>query len=129
MQIDHKTIETKYEAIIAIENDKTISEIAKHLEIPKNTLWTWINKAEKIKECYKKSTFGSDRKRMRTAKYEDFECTKCERSYIRSIINRKTQELSRHLGYIEFKCTTGWIDGCKEHHGIIFKRVCGNRML
>uniref|UniRef100_A0A8W8JLZ1 HTH psq-type domain-containing protein n=1 Tax=Magallana gigas TaxID=29159 RepID=A0A8W8JLZ1_MAGGI len=62
------TIETKFQAIADVERGiESKAVIAKKYEIPPNTLSTWIKNAQKIKEAYEQSTFGPQRKKMRTA--------------------------------------------------------------
>lgn len=73
-KLNVKSIEDKYQAILEVEKaNKSKSEIARTFGVPANTLSTWIKNAAKIKEAYLQSSFAHDRKRMRTANYEDVE--------------------------------------------------------
>nr|XP_034336051.1 tigger transposable element-derived protein 4 [Crassostrea gigas] len=128
------TIETKFQAIADVERGiESKAVIAKKYEIPPNTLSTWIKNAQKIKEAYEQSTFGPQRKKMRTAAYKDteeavlqwFKTARDQNVPVSGpLLIAKAQEFASQLGD-DFKCSTGWLERFKKRHSITFKRVCG----
>ena len=130
-----KSIETKYQAILAVEKaEMSKSAIAKQFQIPANTLSTWLKSSEKIKEAYLQSSFNPDRKRMRTAKSEDTEkavlkwfTTAREQNIPVSgpMLLTKAEQFAEQLGDTDFKANTGWLDRFKQRHQICFKKICG----
>ena len=103
-----KSIETKYQAIIAVEKgEMTKAVIAKQFQIPANTLSTWIKLADKIKTAYLQSSFNTDRKRMRTAKSEE-----TERTIFKWFTTAREQNIPVSgpmlLTKVEECCTTRW---------------------
>ena len=67
-----QTIETKYEAIVAVEKgEKTKTAIAEQYGVPLNILSTWLKNKEKIMNAFQK--FNPKRKNIKTATFSDVE--------------------------------------------------------
>lgn len=135
-KLNVKSIEDKYQAILEVEKSSTRpkSEIARSFGVPANTLSTWIKNAAKIKEAYQQSSFAPERKRMRTANYEDVEHALLK--WFTSVrdqnvpisgpmLTAKAEEFASRLNHPDFKCSNGWLDRFKERHNITFKKICG----
>ena len=134
-KLNVKSIEDKYQAILDVERAiRPKSEIARHFGVPSNTLSTWIKNAEKIKAAYQQSSFAPDRKRMRTANFEDVEHALLK--WFKNVrdqnlpisgpmLSAKAEEFAQRLDHSDFKCSNGWLDRFKERHNITFKKICG----
>ncbi|CAC5399120.1 Receptor-type tyrosine-protein phosphatase T,Tyrosine-protein phosphatase non-receptor type 22,Receptor-type tyrosine-protein phosphatase kappa,Receptor-type tyrosine-protein phosphatase F,Tyrosine-protein phosphatase 99A,Tyrosine-protein phosphatase Lar,Receptor-type tyrosine-protein phosphatase alpha,Receptor-type tyrosine-protein phosphatase epsilon,Receptor-type tyrosine-protein phosphatase gamma,Receptor-type tyrosine-protein phosphatase N2,Receptor-type tyrosine-protein phosphatase U,Receptor-type ty len=134
-KLNVKSIEDKYQAILEVERaSKPKSEIARNFGVPSNTLSTWIKNANKIKEAYQQSSFAPERKRMRTATYENVEHALLK--WFTSVrdqnlpisgpmLTTKAEEFAKRLDHPEFKCSNGWLDRFKDRHNITFKKICG----
>ncbi len=117
------TLETKYKAILEVEaGKKTKIAIAKELNIPLNTLSTWLAKAPVHKDAFQKQEFGGNVKRLKRGNYEDFEDAldiwmRSARSHnlilTGPIIKENVEELANELGHREFKASNGWLDQMK----------------
>uniref|UniRef100_H3BE92 DDE-1 domain-containing protein n=1 Tax=Latimeria chalumnae TaxID=7897 RepID=H3BE92_LATCH len=100
-------IETKFLSLQeVVKGQKTISQIVKDLDIPSNTLSTWIKHGNKIKLVYENQIFGPSQKCMRTVKYSDVEEVKIARAQdvpvSGSILQIKAEKLATGLGHIDF---------------------------
>lgn len=130
-KLNVKSIETKYEAILAVERgEKRKSEIAKEFGIPSNTLSSWLKCADKIKNAYLSSSYGPERKKMRTGNYEDVEqavfkwyvsARKQNMPVTGTILKNKAGEIAASMGETNFKCSAGWLDRFKGRYAISFK--------
>uniref|UniRef100_H3AAG5 HTH CENPB-type domain-containing protein n=1 Tax=Latimeria chalumnae TaxID=7897 RepID=H3AAG5_LATCH len=128
-------IETKFLALQEVAKaQKTKSKIAKDLDIPSNTLSTWIKNGDGIKLAYENQIFGLVRKRMRTAKHPDveealflwFKNARAQDVPVSGpILQIKAEKLATGLGHTDFKCSNGWLDRFKERHSITFHAICG----
>ena len=85
-------------------------------------------------DAFEQSAFKPDRKRLRTAAYEDveealviwFKSRRDQNVPISgSILRAKAEELSKELGHVEFQCSSGWLQRFKERHAIVQKKICG----
>ena len=85
-------------------------------------------------DAFEQSAFKPDRKRLRTAAYEDveealviwFKSRRDQNVPISgSILRAKAEELSKELGHVELKCSSGWLQQFKERHAIVQKKICG----
>ena len=129
------TLETKYLAIMDVEKDEmSKGEIAKKYEVPPNTLSTWLKKADAYKKAYEEQGFGPKNKRMKKATYEDveealFAWFKEARSrdipISGPILQDKAEQLSKQMGYPDFKCSTGWLSRFKTRKQIVFRVIKG----
>ncbi|XP_045208819.2 tigger transposable element-derived protein 4-like [Mercenaria mercenaria] len=134
-KLGNYTLETKYKAIIAVEEGKSSkTKIAADFDIPQNTLSTWLKKAADIKESYLNGEYGPQRKRSGHAKFPEVE--EAVLKWFKNARNEnvpvsgpflihKANEFARALGMTDFNCSTGWLERFKERHGITFKKVCG----
>ena len=133
------TLSKKMEIIIAVEkNEKsktlTKTRIAENFQIPKTTLSTILRNKSKITEAFEQSQFDPDRKRLRTAMYEDLEevllkwigqARSLNMPLGGPIILEKANNFAQKLGYSTFKCSTGWLERFKVRYNITFKKICG----
>ncbi|XP_033739299.1 tigger transposable element-derived protein 6-like [Pecten maximus] len=129
------TIETKYQAILAVERgDRSKSDIAREFGIPSNTWSTWLKSKEKIVTIYSNNGLSPARKRMRTAKFDDIDAALLKWfTYARDhnlpisgpMLKSKASDLAEKIGEKNFASSTGWVDRFKERHGICFKKICG----
>ena len=108
--------------------------IAREFGIANSTLSTIIKDKQKILAAFDQATFEPERKRMRTATYEDVEdAVLLWFKNIRgrnvpvsgSILQTKAEELAKELGHHDFRCSNGWLQRFKSRHGIAQKRICG----
>ncbi|XP_021341643.1 tigger transposable element-derived protein 4-like [Mizuhopecten yessoensis] len=134
-KLNVKSIETKYEAILAVERgNRRKSDIAKDFGIPSNTLSSWLKCADKIKNAFLNSTYGPERKKMRTGHFEYIEQAlykwydEARRQNIPvsgTILKNIAGEIANSMGETNFKCSTGWLDRFKGRYAISFKNDKG----
>ena len=132
------SIKDKVEILKAV--DKHASEfgakgkIAKEFRIASSTLSTIITDKKEILDAFEQSAFKPDRKRLRTAAYEDveealviwFKSRQDQNVPLSgSILWAKADELSKVLGHVDFQCSSGWLQRFKEQHTIVQKKICG----
>ena len=88
----------------------------------------------KILEAFESSTFGPDRKRLRTAAHTDIEDAlllwfKQARSLgvpvSGPILQLKSRKLASALGHRGFACSTSLLEHFKTRHGIAFRQMSG----
>ena len=133
------TLSKKMEIIAAATRNNALktttkTKIAELFKIPKFTLSTILRNKKKINESFEQSQFEPDRKRLRTATYEDIEevllmwidqARSLNMPIGDAIILEKADSFDNKLGYSDFKCSTGWLERFKIRHNIVFKTVCG----
>ncbi|XP_060074781.1 tigger transposable element-derived protein 4-like [Ylistrum balloti] len=134
-KLNVKSIETKYEAILAVERgNRRKSDIAKDFGIPSNTLSSWLKCADKIKNAFLNSTYGPERKKMRTGHFEYIEQAlykwydEARRQNLPisgTILKNIAGEIASNMGETNFKCSTGWLDRFKGRYAISFKNDKG----
>ena len=104
------------------------------LGVPKNTLSTLIKNKDKIINNFESAKFEPQRKRARTAQFEDVEeaihkwfvNTRAQNMPVRGpIIRTQAEKLAKQLGYPDFKCSSGWLQRFQARHDIGFRRICG----
>ena len=140
MAAKQKSLSIKDKVEILKSLEKRASEygakgkIAKEFGIASSTLSTMIKDKERIFADFEQSAFKPNRKRLRTAAFEDVEealvlWLKVIRSQnipiSGSIIRAKAEELAKELGHGDFQCSSGWLQRFKGRHSIIQKRICG----
>ena len=96
-------------------------KIAKEFGIVNSTLPMTIKDNQKILTAFDQATFEPERKRMRTATYEDVEDAML--LWFKNIRGRnvpvsEAEELAIELGYNDFRCSNGWLQRFKSRHGI-----------
>ena len=110
------------------------SRIAKEFGIPNSTLSTIIKERKRIEAAFEESKFQPQRKRIRSAKYEDiksglllwFKGIREKNLPISGpILQAKAEEIAKEMGFEDFSCSSGWIHRFKTRHGIVQKRVSG----
>lgn len=125
-------IDDKMDAILSVDKGEKKSDIAKRLEIPLNTLSTWIKNKDKIFATYDESS--PDRKRQRTSTYADVEqalliwFTKARSNSVAvtgPILIAQARKFADALGCPEFQCSSGWLDRFKQRHRIFGKCITG----
>ena len=132
----HKSIPLakKVEIIKTVEGKKSKTAIGQEFEIAKSTVSSILKNKRKIFEAFESSTFGPDRKRLRTAAHTDIEDAfllwfKQARSLgvpiSGPILQLKARELASALGHRGFACSTGWLERFKTRHGIAFRQMSG----
>ncbi|MCP3953123.1 MAG: hypothetical protein GY697_13035 [Desulfobacterales bacterium] len=130
-----QTLETKYQAIMDVEDGKKKADIARQLGIPSNTLSTWLTEKEstKIKKSFESQQWGPKTKRMKKSQYEDVEealdawfrqARSMNINMSGPILHAKTQEFGAELGYKE-EISMGFVNGFKRRKGIVFKNIVG----
>ncbi len=129
------TLETEYKAMLEVETGKkTKTAIAKELNIPLNTISTWIGKSDYYKDAYQKQEFGVKVKRLKKGNYEDIEDALDQwmrnarsRNLIITgpIIKEKAEELAKEMGHHEFKASNGWLDQMKVRKDLKFRAIKG----
>ncbi|XP_069108303.1 tigger transposable element-derived protein 4-like [Argopecten irradians] len=134
-KLNVKSIETKYEAILAVERgNRRKSDIAKDFGIPSNTLSSWLKCADKIKNAFLNSTYGPARKKMRTGHFEYIEqalykwyddAKRQNLPVSGTILKTIAGEIANSMGETNFKCSTGWLDRFKGRYAISFKNDKG----
>ncbi|XP_033728149.1 tigger transposable element-derived protein 4-like [Pecten maximus] len=134
-KLNVKSIETKYEAILAVERgNRRKSDIAKDFGIPSNTLSSWLKCADKIKNAFLNSTYGPERKKMRTGHFEYIEqalykwyddARRQNLPISGTILKNIAGEIASSMGETNFKCSTGWLDRFKGRYAISFKNDKG----
>ena len=110
------------------------SRIAKEFGIANSTLSTIIKERKRIEAAFEESKFQPQRKRIRSAKYEDIESGLLlwfkgirEKNLPVSgpILQTKAEEIAKEMGFEDFSCSSGWIHRFKIRHAIVQKRVSG----
>ena len=134
------TLSKKMKIIIAVEKNeksktlltKTRTRIAENFQIPETTLSTIIRNKSKFNEAFEQSQFEPERKRLRTAMYEDLEevllkwigqARSLNMPLGGPIILEKANNFAQKLGYSTFKCSTGWLEKFKVRYNITFKKI------
>ena len=134
----HKAAKRKtniLEVILEVEKGlNTKTQIAKDVDVPLNTLSTWVKKADDYKNAYETQGFGSQNKRMKKADFEDVDDALqawMRKAHARDIpisgpiLQAKVQELAAELGHPDFKCSNGWLSRFKTRKGIGFHNIKG----
>jgi hypothetical protein len=126
-------LETKVAIINDIESGKKQSTICNVRKLPKQTVNTIWNDRIKIRQAFE-ATVVSNRKRLRTAAYEDveeallkwFRLARTQNIPVGGLLLReKADKFAKKLGHNSFQCSVGWLDRFKSRHGIVFRDVCG----
>jgi hypothetical protein len=128
------TLETKYEAVRAVEKGTAQIKVAEKMGVPRNTLCAWMKKANEIKKSYETGVWKPSSKRMRTAAYADVE-EALEMWFAQArgqniaisgpILQTKASLLAKELGHNDFKCSDGWLHRFKQRKGISFRVIRG----
>ena len=121
-------------AVDKVHGHGSKSRIAKEFGIANSTLSTIIKERKRIEAAFEESKFQPQRKRIRSAKYEDIESGLLlwfkgirEKNLPVSgpILQTKAEEIAKEMGFEDFSCSSGWIHRFKIRHAIVQKRVSG----
>lgn len=123
----------KFSIITEIESGRKQSAVAVTYSIAKTTVNTIWADREKIKRAYETSP-TNNRKRLRTATYEDveeavlkwFQTARSQNVPINGqLMREKALTFANKLNHESFQCSGGWLDRFKARHGVVFRTICG----
>ena len=127
-------LDTKVTIIEAVQRGAKKGDVAKQYEIKPSTLSTILGQSEKIMEEWSRSGSLSQRKKIRSAKYDDIDKALLQwfteqRAHGAPISGplmlEKAKKFAEALGQPDFKASTGFLDSFKDRHGITFRAICG----
>ncbi len=127
-----KDVKTKLQALHALDDGKKMSDVAKQFGVPLSTLSTWKKNRSSLEDSL--SNITPDRKRKRTAKFEDVEDAllqwfigaRGQNAPISGpLMKKKAEQLAILMEFPDFQCSNGWLDRFKLRHGKVFRNVCG----
>eukprot|EP00062_Callorhinchus_milii_P003525 gi/632940940/ref/XP_007885601.1/ PREDICTED: tigger transposable element-derived protein 4-like [Callorhinchus milii] len=125
------SIRTKANAISEVLNGESKAVVAKKFNVPRTTLYSWLENKDKILGAINADTFNVNRKRMRTSTHSDIE--NCLLAWLRqaraqsipvsgAILTEKANQFAAQLGEAKFECTNGWLERFKSRHGVSLRR-------
>ena len=123
----------KCQIIRQIEKGMTNKEASEKLDVPKNTISTWMKNKDKLFEGLEQSS--SDAKKMRRCDYEQvdkavFKSFSLQRSQNvpidGPILKEKALQFAKSFNFPTFKASDGWLDKWKkgEKNNIFCKIKC-----
>ncbi|XP_072142106.1 tigger transposable element-derived protein 4-like, partial [Dermacentor andersoni] len=128
---------TKVEVLKEVEKGGAAKQdIARKYGIKPNTLSNYLKNKHTIINAFENDKFKTSRKRMRTGAYPELE--KALLVWIREarsnklplsgdIVAMKARTLATMLGIDDFVSSDGLLTCFKDHHGLVFKSVCGEK--
>ncbi|XP_033229499.1 tigger transposable element-derived protein 4-like [Belonocnema kinseyi] len=113
---------------------KRKKDIAADFKIPANSLSCIIKNKQRILAVRENSCFQSDRKRIKTSHFPLLEISMVE--WMKSARNKniplsgpivleKAEFFAAHLGYKDFKATSGWLEKFENRNRIIYRTLNG----
>ena len=129
-----KSLEVKYKAIVAVEQGRKKTDVARDFEVPLSTLSTWLKNGEDIKSAFASSSSVPQAKRMRVSTYSDVE--KALELWIREardasipisgpIVLVRAKDLAKQLGHEDFDPGKNWAGSFLHRHGLVFRSIVG----
>ncbi|XP_064488391.1 tigger transposable element-derived protein 4-like [Ornithodoros turicata] len=96
--------------------------------------WIRIVLTRTIEEAYEAEAFGSERKRLRTAKHPDLE--RALLTWIKDVRSRdiplsgpiimaKATDFALRLNHADFAASEGWFQRFRERHNLVFRTISG----
>ena len=130
----HMTLDTKYKAILEVENGVMKKEVAAKFGIPPSTLSTWLKGKAAIKARCESGTVGPKAMAMKAGRFEKteqailqyiLEARAANIEFTGTIIKIKAEQFAKKLGEHGFCGSNGWLDRFKRRHCIKLKSVKG----
>uniref|UniRef100_A0A2I3HU94 Tigger transposable element derived 6 n=1 Tax=Nomascus leucogenys TaxID=61853 RepID=A0A2I3HU94_NOMLE len=127
------SLEEKMKVLEAVDSGKKKGDVAKEFGITPSTVSTFLKDHTKFEEKVREASMGPQRKRMRSALYDDID--KAVFAWFQeihaktilvtgSVIWKKALNLANVLGYDNFQASVGWLNRFRDRHGIALKAVC-----
>ncbi|XP_025243377.1 tigger transposable element-derived protein 6 [Theropithecus gelada] len=127
------SLEEKMKVVEAVDSGKRKGDVAKEFGITPSTLSTFLKDRTKFEKKVREASVGPQRKRMRSALYDDidkavfawFQEIHAKNILVTgSVIRKKALNLANMLGYDNFQASVGWLNRFRDRHGIALKAVC-----
>lgn len=128
------SLREKCEILLEVEKGGKKGVIAKKYGISPSTLSTFLKQKSKIEQNIDADAFGPQRKKIRTADYEEvdkavytwFVEMRAKNIPINGpLLCERARSFARSLGFPEFMGSTGWLHRFRERYGISHKIING----
>ena len=132
------SLKEKIEIINEVEKNphKRKTAIADSFKIPPSTLTCILKNRDKIRTTYFESEHDVTKKRVRQAKNQDvdeallkwFTLLRSDNVPVSGpLLKKKAEEFSGKFGAPDWRCNDAWLHRFKKRHGIVFKKMSGER--